>query len=234
MSNLQFNRVQGLKFLYDNFPRLFRDDRIKLYFVDSKEKLLNLQFDDKNFDTLVLKRSANKTFISDIQFKDNRFFKNLDELKKGCLEFEDIFDFCVECHKFNNGENYYSDKLAIAQFSTKPFTDSCDRINFIPSKVPGINTRENLPYLEIEFPYNSKNIFHIISKNQDLINENGFGNHTLSYLIEKIHILIDELREYLLSQNYFNNFQLIIRIDCYLNLLPIDFRTPDAWSRITK
>ncbi len=230
--NIQFNRVEGLKFLYFNFPNLFNENRIKLYFVDSKKELFDLQIENRPFDKIILKRSANKSFISDIQFKDNRFFKNLEELKKGSLEFEDIFAFCVECHKFKQGEDYFSDKLAIAQFSTKPFTDSCDRINFIPSKVPGVNTRDNEPYFEVEFHYNYSNIFHIISKNENLIKANGFNEYTLSYLIAKIHKIIEELREFLIEQNYFNNFQLIIRIDSYLNLLPIDFRSPEAWTKI--
>ena len=103
---LVFNRVNGLKFLYNNFPYLFNDNRIKLYFVNSKKELQNLQIDNIYFDTFVLKRSCNKEFISDLKFKDNRFFNSIDELKIGSDEFEDIFDFCVECHKFKKGEDY--------------------------------------------------------------------------------------------------------------------------------
>ncbi len=229
--NIKFNRVGGLKFLYFNFPHLFNEKRIKLYFLNSKDELLNLQIKHNEFDTIVLKRSANKNFISDIQFKDNRFFENLQQLKQGCQEFDDMFEYCVECHKFKQGENYYSDKLAIAQFSSKPFTDCCDRINFIPAKVSGVNTRDNEPYFEVEFPYNYHTIFHVKSAKEELIKLNGFDNYTLSYLIDKIHRIIEEIREYLIFHNIFNDFQLIIRIDSHLNLLPIDFRSPEAWTK---
>ena len=73
MKSYTFNRVLGLKFLYENFPYLYNDKRIKLYFVSSKNDLMNLDVGGQKFDTFVLKRSANKMFINDIQFKDNRF-----------------------------------------------------------------------------------------------------------------------------------------------------------------
>ena len=169
MKSYTFNRVLGLKFLYENFPYLYNDKRIKLYFVSSKNDLMNLDVGGQKFDTFVLKRSANKMFINDIQFKDNRFFSSLQELKQGCLDLEDIFDFCVECHKFKEGENYYSDRLAIAQFTTKLVSDSCDRISFIPSKVDGVNTRDNEPYVEVEFPSDYGNIYHIKKYKKDMI-----------------------------------------------------------------
>ena len=231
---LVFNRVKGLKFLYDNFPYMFNENRIKLFFVNSKFELNNLYIDNENFDTLVLKRSSNKEFISDLMFKDNRFFSNLAELKKGSEEFEDIFDFCVECHKFKQGENYYSDGLAIAQFSTRRNTDSFDRVNFIPSIVKGVNTRDNKPYLEIEYSYNYGNVFEIKKTKPELVKENGFDNYSISYLANKIHEIIDEIRERLVALSCFDDFQLIIRIDSYLNLLPIDFRTPKAWVNTSK
>ncbi len=226
---LVFNRVKGLKFLYDNFPYLFNNNRIRLYFVNSKSELNKLQIDDECFDTLVLKRSCNKEFISDLLFKDNRFFNNLEDLKKGSLEFEDIFDFCVECHKFKSGENYYSDRLAIAQFSTRRNTDCYDRVNFIPSIVKGVNTRDNKPYLEIEYLYNYGNLFEIKKTNSELIENNGFNNNSISYLAQKLHEIIDDIRDRLIEISCYDDFQLIIRIDSYLNLLPIDFRTPKAW-----
>lgn len=229
---LIFNRVHGLKFLYKNFPYLYDDDRIKLYFVSSHDELMSLKIDSQPFDTIVLKRSANKTFISDIKFKDNRFFDNLDDLKRGSSNFEDMFDFCVECHKFKEGENYYSDRLAIAQFSTREITNNFDRINFIPSIVPGVNTRDNEPYFEVEFPYDYGNIFHIKKSKQDIIKSNNLDAYSLAYLTTKIHALVEDIREYLLALKCFDDFQLIIRIDSYLNLLPIDFRTPNAWTKI--
>lgn len=233
-NDLIFNRVLGLKFLYDNFPYMYDKNRTQLYFVSCKQDLMNLKIDNENFDTLVLKRSANKTFVSDIMYKDNRFFDNLTDLKHGCEDLEDIFDFCVECHKFKKGENYYSNRLAIAQFSTKKIGDSCDRINFIPSKVDGVNTRDNLPYIEIEFPYNYGNIYHIKTLNKDLLLKNNFDYYSISYLIEKIHNFIDDIRDYLIELKVYDDFQLIIRIDSYLNLLPIDFRTPNSWIKVAK
>lgn len=233
-NTLVFNRVLGLKFLYDNFNYLFNKDRIKLFFVSSKKALNELQIKDINFDTLVLKRSANKSFISDLKFKDNRFFNSLEELKLGSTEFKDMFDFCVECHQFESGENYYSDRLVIAQFSTINVTDACDRISFIPSKVPGVNTRENKAFLEIEYPYNTSNFFRITTAQYNTIKYNGYNKYSISYLATKIHNIIDDIREILLENQYCNNFQLIIRIDRHLNLLPIDFRTPEAWSNISK
>ena len=229
---LVFNRVQGLKFLYENFPYLYDNDRIKLLFVSSKEELMNLHFDSHLFNTFVLKRSANKAFISDIKFKYNRFFDSLENLKKGSEEFDDIFDFCVECHKFKKGENYYSDRLAIAQFSTKIITDNFDRVNFIPSKVDGVNTRDNEPFLEIEYPYNFENIYNIKKLNQNLLKINNFDNASIAYLVPKIHSIIETLKDYLLELKCYDDFQLIIRIDSNLNLLPIDFRTPEAWTKI--
>ena len=226
-----FNRVLGLKFLYDNFPYLYNDNRIKLYFVSSKKELLDLEIDSTNFDTFVLKRSSNKKFISDIKFKDNRFFDTIDDLKTGSLEFDDIFDFCVECHKFKKGENYYSDRLVIAQFSTIHNTDNFDKINFIPSIVPGVNTRDNDAYLEIQFSYNYGNVFEIKRSNPKLIKKNGFDDYSISYLASRIHQVIEDVRERLLALRYYDDFQLILRVDSYLNLLPIDFRTPNAWIK---
>lgn len=230
--NLVFNRVLGLKFLYDYFPYYFPSSRLNLFFVNSKDALLNLKVDDKNFDTLVLKRSGNNknAFLSDIKCKDNRFFSSLTELKKGIDEFSDEFDFCVECHTFKKGENYYSDRLAIAQFSTENLSDTVDRISFIPSIVPGVNTRDNEPYLMIEFPYNSENIFHITKINKNSLINNKLSEYDISYLTQKIHKMISTIRDVLLQLDCHNNFQLIIRIDSYLNLLPIDFRTPQAWT----
>ena len=226
-----FNRVQGLKFLYENFPSFYRKDRIELYFVSSKSEPLALKVPE-DFDTLVLKRSANKTFISDIKFKDNRFFKSFDELKVGSDEFQDIFDFCVECHRFKTGESYYTDRLAIAQFSTKYLTDTYDRINFIPSRVPGVNTRENMPYLEVEFHNNFGSMYNIKSCNQEQLYNNGFTSYSISFLVQEIHKMIDRIRDYLIELGVYDDFQLIIRIDGYLNLLPIDFRTPNAWAKV--
>jgi hypothetical protein len=233
-NELTFNRVLGLKFLYDNFPYFYHKDRIKLYFVNSKNELKKLNFDNENFDTLVLKRSCNKEFISDLKYKDNRFFSTLDELKNGSEEFADIFDFCVECHHFKSGENYYSDRLAIAQFSTNPITDFCDRISFIPSLVKGVNTRENKAYLEIEYPYNTSSIFHVTYADATALNFNNFNQYSISHLSNTIHHMISCIKEYLIDLGIFNTFQLIIRIDSYLNLLPIDFRTPNAWSTLQK
>ena len=226
---LVFNRVHGLKFLFDNFSYLYDKNRIQLYFVSSKKELNNLNFSDNYFDTIVLMRSSNKTFISDLKFKDNRFFSSLQELKDGANEFEDMFDFCVECHKFKAGENYYSDRLAIAQFSTRYNTENCDRINFIPSRVPGVNTRDNLPYLEIEYDYNYSSIYKVKKTNLELLQKNGFDDYQISYLANSIHLLIDDIRNRLVDLYCFNDFQLIIRVDSYLNLLPIDFRTANAW-----
>ncbi len=228
-----FNRVLGLKFLNDNFPYYFNKNRIQLYFADSKEELLSLQINDNDFDTLLLKRSANpkKLCINDLKFKDNRFFNNLLQLKEGAKEFDDIFNFCVECHKFKKGETYWSDYLAIAQFSTEPVGNSHDSINFIPARVPGVNTRDNNPYLIIDFPYDSGNIYSIVKGDCDLLYKR-FSNYDISYLATKIHDMIDNIRDYLIELNVFNTFQLIIRIDSYLNLLPIDFRTFEAWAKI--
>ncbi len=234
MKSYTFNRVLGLKFLYENFPYLYNDKRIKLYFVSSKNDLMNLDVGEQKFDTFVLKRSANKMFINDIQYKDNRFFSSLQELKQGCLDLEDIFDFCVECHKFKEGENYYSDRLAIAQFTTKLVSDSCDRISFIPSKVDGVNTRDNEPYVEVEFTSDYGNIYHIKEYKKDMILLNNFDNYTISYLITKIHLIIDKIRDYLIELDCHDDFQLIIRIDSYQNLLPIDFRTPSSWVKVNK
>ena len=233
-NELVFNRVLGLKFLHDNFPYLYNKDRIKLYFVHSKKDLKKLQIPNEHFDSLVLKRSSNKKFISDLKFKDNRFFKTLEELKNGSEEFADIFDFCVECHHFKSGENYYSDRLAIAQFSTDPVTDFCDRISFIPSLVKGVNTRENKAYLEIEYPYNTSSIFHITYADAGALNINNLNNYSISHLSNTIHHMISTIKEYLIELGVHNSFQLIIRIDSYLNLLPIDFRTPNAWSTLQK
>ncbi len=228
-----FNRVLGLKFLYENFPYYFNKNRIELYFVDSKKELIELNLSG-SYDTLVLKRSGDNkyAFLSDIKCKDNRFFKTLSDLKIGAEEFEDRFIFCVECHKFKQNENYYSDKLAIVQFSTQENTDFIDRISFIPSVVPGVSTRDNSPYLMVEFPYNHGNIFHVKRFNEKMIEKSHFSNYDISYIISKLHNIIDNIRDFLIAQNCHNTFQLIIRIDSYLNLLPIDFRTPEAWATI--
>ena len=226
---LVFNRVLGLKFLYDNFPYFYDKDRIQLYFLNSKKELCDLKIPYENFDTIVLKRSSNKAFISDLMFKDNRFFNSLQELKDGASEFDDIFDFCVECHKFKNEENYYSDRLAIAQFSTRTNCDNSDRVNFIPSIVPGVNTRDNLPYLEIEYNYNFGSIFKVKKTNPSMIERNRFNDYTISLLADRLHKMIDDIRSRLMDLSCYNDFQLIIRIDRYLNLLPIDFRTANAW-----
>ena len=233
---MNFNRVTGLKFLCDNFPYLFNKERIQFYFVNSKKELDDLKIENENFDTLVLKRSGNNNncFLSDIKCKDNRFFKNLDELKRGAQEFEDIFIFCVECHKFKKGEEYFSDKLAIAQFTTDKYSEGCDRVSFIPSRKPGVSTRDNDPYLLIEYPFDSSNIFHVDKLNENSMRENGFDNYTISYLAVKLERIINSLREFLIEQKIFDTFQLIFRIDSYLNLLPIDFRTTDAWVNIKR
>lgn len=230
-----FNRVKGLEFLYDNFPYLFNKNRISLYFVNSKKELVSLKIEG-DFDTLVLKRSGNghSSFKSDISCKDNRFFDNLEELKEGAEEFDDVFDFCVECHKFGKNEDYYSDKLAIAQFSTLPFSDLNDKISFIPSRVSGVNTRDNKPYLILDFPCDHGNIFHVSMFDKETALKHGFDNYQIAYLAKNIHRIVDNLREFLLENEIFNNFQLILRIDSYLNLLPIDFRTPEAWAKLNK
>ena len=235
MDDYIFNRVLGLKFLYDNFPYYFNKNRLQLFFVNSKKDLNSLEIKNENFDTIVLKRSAdpNKAFYSDLKFKDNRFFPCLNDLKEGAKEFEDIFNFCVECHKFKKGENYYSDRLAIAQFNTYIVDDNFDRINFIPSIVPGVNTRDNSAYLAINFPYDFGNIFKVQKFDEKQIKKN-FSDYEIAYLAKKIHNMIDDLRNFLLENNIFNSFQLIIRIDSYLNLLPIDFRTTEAWAKIKR
>lgn len=230
-NKLVFNRVQGLKFLYDNFPYYYDESRINLFFVNSKKELLNLHISN-HYDTIVLKRSANKQFINDIKFKDNRFFKSFDELKDGINEFTDMFDYCVECHNFKNGDNYYSDRLAIAQFSTRLLTDTNDKVSFIPAYVSGVNTRENSSYLEIEYPNNYSSIYHINKCISTTILHNKFDYTDISYLATQIHSMIDNIRDYLIDINCHNDFQLIIRIDSYLNLLPIDFRTSEAWARV--
>lgn len=235
MSEYIFNRVLGLKFLHDNFPYFFNKDRIQLFFVDNKQELNSLNIKNENFDTLVLKRSANpnKAFYSDLKFKDNRFFDNLAQLKDGAKEFDDIFNFCVECHKFKSGENYYSDRLAIAQFNTYLVDNNFDNINFIPSVVPGVNTRDNKAYLTINFPYDYGNIFKVKKYDEKQTSEN-FSDYEISYLAYKIHHMIDQIREFLIENDINNSFQLIIRIDSYLNLLPIDFRTTEAWAKINR
>lgn len=233
-NTLVFNRVLGLKFLYDNFPNFFNKNRINFFFLHSKKEILELEIKNENYNTIVLKRSGNnkRGFLSDIKCKDNRFFKNITELKLGLNEFNDEFDFCVECHKFKKNENYYSDRLVVVQFSTETLTDDCDRINFIPSYKPCVSTRDNLPYIILEFPYNSENIFHVVKLNEILVKENNFSYYDISYLTTQIHKMINSIRELLIELNYYNSFQLIIRIDSYLNLLPIDFRTPKAWAKI--
>lgn len=233
---LVFNRVLGLKFLYDNFPYYFSEDRIKLYFVNGKTELLNLNFDDTKYNTLLLKRSGNNKacFYSDIKCKDNRFFNSLRELKKGVEEFSDEFDFCVECHKFKKGESYYSDRLAIAQFSTEKTDCICTKISFIPAYKPNVNTRDNKPYLMLEFPYDYAGVFKIVTINTKLVEENGFGNYEIAYVVKQIHKMVENIKEHLQEISCKNTFQLIIRIDKNLNLLPIDFRTPEAWVRLNK
>ena len=229
-----FNRVLGLKFLYDNFNYYFNDERIKLFFANSKQELFNLEIPENYFDTFVLKRCGdiNKIFISDLKCKDNRFFNNFNELKNGANEFNDNFIFCVECHKFKKGENYYSDRLAIAQFSTKKIFDGCDLVSFIPARVPGVSTRDNLPYLVLEYPYNFSNTFHVNYSDFDKIKNYNFSYYDISYLAIKIHNMIENIREYLIELKIYDTFQLIIRIDSYLNLLPIDFRTTGAWKNL--
>ena len=226
----QFNRVNGLKFLYENFPYYFDPDIVKLFFVSSKNELKSLKI-GRRFDLLLLKRSSHAGFVSDIKFKDNRFFKNLNELKKGIEEFEDIFDFCVECHNFKKGENYYSDRLAIAQFATDDTSSLNDRISFIPAFTSGVNTRDNFAYLEVEFPFNSSKIFKIILKNSNQISKNGFDDSSVFYVLQKIHSMISDIKSFLIETDIQNCFQLIIRIDSNLNLLPIDLRTADAWIK---
>lgn len=232
-NKLIFNRVLGLKFLYDNFNYYFNDERIKLFFANSKKELFNLKIPENYFDTFVLKRCGdiNKIFISDLKCKDNRFFNNINELKNGTKEFNDNFIFCVECHKFKNGENYYSDRLAIAQFSTQKVFDGCDMVSFIPSIVPGVSTRDNSPYLILEYHYNFSNTFHIKQIDFEKIKSNKFSNYDISYLAKQIHNMIENIREYLIELECYDTFQLIIRIDSYLNLLPIDFRTTGAWKK---
>ncbi len=227
-----FNRVLGLKFLYDNFPYYFNKDRIQLYFADSKEELLSLKIEDEDFDTLLLKRSSdpNKKYISDLACKDNRFFENFSQLKDGSNEFDDIFNFCVECHKFRKGETYWSDNLAIAQFSTKLIDDSHDRISFIPARVPGVNTRDNNSYLTVDFPCDFGNIYNVTKSDCNMLNKR-FSNYDISYLVKKIHDMVDNIRDNLIELDIHNTFQLIIRINSYLNLLPIDFRTTEAWVK---
>lgn len=233
--NFIFNRVLGLKFLYENFNYYFNKNRIELFFVNSKKELQNLNI-TKKFDTFVLKRSGNinKIFISDIKCKDNRFFNNFEELKKGACEFDDNFIFCVECHKFKAGENYYSDHLAIAQFSTQKLCDMCDRISFIPSYNPGVSTRDNQPYFVVEFPYDSGSTFRTVIRKDTGLKDNNLTNYSAWYLINQIHNMIDSIREFLLEKEIHNIFQLIVRFDSYLNLLPIDFRTSEAWFNSNK
>lgn len=233
-NKLIFNRVLGLKFLYDNFKYYYNDERIKLYFANSKDELINLKIADNYFNTFVLKRCGdiNKIYISDIKCKDNRFFNNFSELKNGIKEFNDDFIFCVECHKFKHNENYYSDRLAIAQFSTQIVFDGCDMLSFIPSIVPGVSTRDNSPYLILSYPYNSGTTFHVKFSQKDQIKSNNFSDYDIAYLATKIHDMISNIREYLIELNCRDTFQLIIRIDSYLNLLPIDFRTTSAWKQI--
>lgn len=155
-------------------------------------------------------------------------------LKNGLDEFNDEFDFCVECHKFKSGENYYSDRLAIAQFSTEGLDCICNKISFIPAYKPNVNTRDNKPYLMLEFPYDYENIFKIITIDKLQTKENGFGNYEISYLAQKINQMMENIKDYLFEINCKNTFQLIIRIDKNLNLLPIDFRTPEAWVKLKK
>ena len=227
----QFNRVNGLKFLYNYFPYYYDSNRIKLFFVSSKKDLKKVKV-DKKYDIYLLKRSTNKSFVSDLKFKDNRFFNSLKSLKEGAEEFRDVFDFCIECHKFKKGEGYYSDRLAIAQFSTDKTSNFSNRLSFIPSIVPGVNTRDNMPYIEVEFPYNSEKLYHITSFDKNQIKKNGFDNFSISYCIQKIYQMIENIKEYLIELNISNSFQLIVRIDSNLNLLPIDFRTPNSWINI--
>ncbi len=232
----KFNRVTGLKFLYENFPFLFNKERIQLFFVNDKNELNNLKIKNQNFDTYVLKRSGNEqnAFLSDIKCKDNRFFDTLEQLKMGASEFEDIFIYCVECHKFKKGESYYSDKLAIAQFTTDFYCDDHDKVSFIPSVKPGVSTRDNEPYLIIDYPFDSENIFHTKKLNNLPIDEYGFGDYEISLLAKNIEHIISILREFLMEQQIYDTFQLILRVDSYLNLLPIDFRTTNAWVNLKK
>ncbi len=233
-NHLIFNRVLGLKFLYDNFPYYFKKDRIEMFFVSSKKELQSLDISNKNYDTFLLKRSGNNFsyFLSDYKCKDNRFFNTLEELKEGASEFEDGFIFCVECHKFKKGEDYYSDKLVIAQFSTHPLCNISDKASFIPSLSPDVSTRDNAPYLILEYPFNSSNIFHVKRMNEANIKASNLGDGDFAYLAKELHRMIDNIREYLIELKCFKDFQLIVRIDSYLNLLPIDFRTPDAWANL--
>ena len=230
-NNLTFNRVLGLKFLYDFFPSIFRKSRIALYFVNSKKELKDLVFDDEKYDVLLLKRSAKNQSISDLNFKDNRFFNSLEDLKNGIDEFEDIFNFCVECHKFKEGENYYSDRLAIVQFSTTNFNQNSDRVSFIPSIVPGVNTRDNQSYLEVDFDFGYKSIYHIKNLQKDKVKQNGFDSYSISYSLNQIYDFVQKLKDCLCELKIENDFQLIMRIDSYLKLLPIDLRTHSAWAR---
>lgn len=225
-----FNRVRGLKFLYDFFPYYFDENRINLYFVEGKTQLNQLKI-NKNFDLFVLKRSGNNKnrFISDLYCKDNRFFKSLDELKKGAKEFDDEFEYCVECHRFAKNEDYYSDRLAIAQFTTEKYDDFCDKVSFIPSITKGVNTRDNRAYLEISYPYDSGNIYKISKLNEKILKQE-FDDYEVAFLTDKIHKIIENIKETLENLQINDSFQLILRIDQHLNLLPIDFRTSGAWS----
>ena len=143
-----------------------------------------------------------------------------------------ILFFFVECHKFKRGENYFSDRLAIAQFSTKKVFNGCDMVSFIPSRVPRVSTRDNLPYLVLEYPYNFSNTFHVNYSDFDKIKNYNFSYYDISYLAIKIHNMIENIREYLIELKIYDTFQLIIRIDSYLNLLSIDFRTTGAWKNL--
>jgi hypothetical protein len=88
--------------------------------------------------------------------------------------------------------------------------------------------------MEIEYSYNYGNLFEVKKYNIELIEENKIDNYVISYLARKLHDVIDEIRERLIVLKCFDDFQLIIRIDSYLNLLPIDFRTSKAWINTNK
>ena len=235
--SMNYNRVTGLKFLSEYFPELFDKNRIELHFVNNKTELNGLNFNDEQLSVLVLKRSGNGKcgYISDLLCKDNRFFKSLAELKEGAKEFRDEFVYCVECHRFGIGEDYYTDRLAIVQLSTMDDYDVCDNVSLIPSRKKNVKTtRDSCPYAEIVYPYYFNNIYKINFLDINEITENDLNYKTIDVLAKNFANLITKLKKTLEELKMQNVFQMIVRIDKHLNLLPIDFRTADAWSSLQK
>ena len=100
--------------------------------------------------------------------------------------------------------------------------------------MPGVNTRDNHSYLEIEFKYNYGNFYTIKKTNYELLKINKLDDYSISLLAINIHNIIDNVRERLVELSCYDDFQMIIRIDRYLNLLPIDFRTAKSWINLNK